>query len=70
MRWKEDKVRASYKSLEVLRKKNPKVPQKPNYPEVEVSTRPPNLQVRRATAPTGAIFHQRRRQKQMEKETT
>ncbi|MFS7950832.1 hypothetical protein Hanom_Chr07g00587841 [Helianthus anomalus] len=68
MRWKEDKVRASYKVLEVLRKKNPKVPQKTNYPEAEVSKRPPKLQVRRATAPTGAILYQRRRQKQMEKE--
>ncbi|MFS7963769.1 hypothetical protein Hanom_Chr08g00742241 [Helianthus anomalus] len=43
MRWREDKVRATYKRLEELRKKNPKVPQKPDYPEAEVSTRPPKL---------------------------
>ena len=37
MRWKEDKVRATYKSLEKLRKTDPTAPQKPDYPKAEVS---------------------------------
>ncbi|MFS7987016.1 hypothetical protein Hanom_Chr11g01017041 [Helianthus anomalus] len=35
-RWSEDKVIASYKKLEELRKKNRNVPQKHDYPEVVV----------------------------------
>ncbi|XP_022031398.1 spindle assembly checkpoint component MAD1-like [Helianthus annuus] len=39
-RWKEENVMASYKKLEELRKKNPNVPQKPDYPEAVVPARP------------------------------
>ncbi|MFS8024246.1 hypothetical protein Hanom_Chr16g01460971 [Helianthus anomalus] len=68
-RWREDKVRANYKKLVDLRKKNPDVPQKPDYPEAEVSTRPPKLHVRKSTATPVAILYQRRRQKQIDAET-
>ena len=68
-RWKEDMVRSTYKRLEELRKKDPKVPQKPDYPEAAVSKRPSKLQNRRATAPTGSSIYKRRRQNQLGSET-
>ncbi|MFS7946948.1 hypothetical protein Hanom_Chr06g00542321 [Helianthus anomalus] len=68
-RWKEEKVTASYQRLEELRKKNPNVPQKPIYPEAEVSARPQKLQVRKFIVPPAAILYQRRKQKQMDAET-
>jgi len=69
MRWREDRVRATYKRLEELRKKDPKVPQKPDYSKAVVSTRPPKLQVKRATAPAGAAIYKRRDQNQLDTET-
>ncbi|MFS7919214.1 hypothetical protein Hanom_Chr03g00210141 [Helianthus anomalus] len=69
VRWKEDMVRSTYKRLEELRKKDPKIPQKPDYPEAEVSKRPSKLQIRRTTAPTGAAIYKRRSQKQLDAET-
>ncbi|MFS7973183.1 hypothetical protein Hanom_Chr09g00853621 [Helianthus anomalus] len=68
-RWKEDVVRSTYKRLEELRKKDPSIPQKPDYPEAEVSKRPSKLQIRRTTAPTGAAIYKRRSQKQLDTET-
>ncbi|MFS7995871.1 hypothetical protein Hanom_Chr12g01123151 [Helianthus anomalus] len=68
-RWKEDVVRTTYKRLEELRKKDPNVPQKPDYPEAEVSKRPSKLQIRRATAPTGTTIYKRRIHKQLKGET-
>ena len=68
-RWKEDKVFASYKRLEELRKKNPNIPQKPDYPEAVVSAEPQKQQFRRSTAPPAAILYQRKNQKQMDKIT-
>ncbi|XP_022004168.1 DNA-binding protein HU homolog [Helianthus annuus] len=69
MRWREDKVRATYKSLEKLRKTDPSAPQKPDYPEAEVLKRPLKLQIRRANAPAGAAIFKRRQQKQLGAET-
>ncbi|MFS7953596.1 hypothetical protein Hanom_Chr07g00620591 [Helianthus anomalus] len=68
-RWKEDMVRSTYKRLEELRKKDPKIPQKPDYPEAEVSKRPSKLQIRRTTAPTGAAIFKRRSRKQLDAES-
>ncbi|KAJ0580928.1 hypothetical protein HanRHA438_Chr04g0174121 [Helianthus annuus] len=68
-KWEEDRVRATYKRLEELRKKDPKVPQKPDYSKAEVSTRPPKLQVKRTTAPAGAAIYKRRNQNQLGAET-
>ncbi|MFS8016625.1 hypothetical protein Hanom_Chr15g01370761 [Helianthus anomalus] len=68
-RWKEDMVRSTYKRLEELRKKDPTIPQKPDYPEAEVSKRPPKLQIRRTTAPTGATIYKRRSRKQLDAES-
>ena len=68
-RWKEDKVFASYKRLEELRKKNPNIPQKPDYPEAVVSAEPQKQQFRRSTVPPAAILYQRRNQNEMDKIT-
>ncbi|KAJ0433265.1 hypothetical protein HanIR_Chr17g0868341 [Helianthus annuus] len=68
-RWKEDKVFASYKKLEELRKKNRNLPQKPVYPEAVVPAKQQKLQIRRSTAPPAAILYQTRKQKQMDAET-
>ncbi|XP_022007445.1 uncharacterized protein LOC110906651 [Helianthus annuus] len=68
-RWSEDKVIANYKKLEELRKKNPNVPQKPDYPEAVVPAKPQKLQIRRSTTSPAAILYQRRKQKQMDVET-
>ncbi|MFS7942741.1 hypothetical protein Hanom_Chr06g00491961 [Helianthus anomalus] len=64
-----DVVRSTYKRLEELRKRDPKIPQKPDYPEAEASKRPSKLQIRRTTAPTGAAIYKRRSQKQLDEET-
>ncbi|MFS8024553.1 hypothetical protein Hanom_Chr16g01464601 [Helianthus anomalus] len=64
-RWKEDMVRSTYKRLEELRKKDPKIPQKLVYPEAEVSKRPSKLQIRRTTAPTSAAIYKRRSRKKL-----
>ncbi|MFS7963378.1 hypothetical protein Hanom_Chr08g00737371 [Helianthus anomalus] len=69
-KWGEDRVRATYKRLEELRKKDPSVPQKPDYNKAEVSKRPPKLQAKRTSAPTGAAIYKRRSQKQLDAETT
>ncbi|KAJ0752098.1 hypothetical protein HanPI659440_Chr09g0320431 [Helianthus annuus] len=68
-RWKEDKVFASYKRLEELRKKNLDIPQKPDYPEAVVSAEPQKQQFRRSTAPPAAILYQRRNQNEIDKIT-
>ncbi|KAJ0434557.1 hypothetical protein HanIR_Chr17g0883021 [Helianthus annuus] len=68
-RWKEDLVRSTYKRLEELRKKDPKIPQKPDYPEAAVSKGPSKLQIRRSTAPAGTAFYKRRSQSQLGAET-
>ncbi|KAJ0916301.1 hypothetical protein HanPSC8_Chr06g0260061 [Helianthus annuus] len=68
-RWKEDLVRSTYKRLEELRKKDPKIPQKPDYPEAAVSKGPSKVQIRRATAPAGTAIYKRRTQSQFGAET-
>ncbi|MFS7945515.1 hypothetical protein Hanom_Chr06g00525241 [Helianthus anomalus] len=67
-RWKEERVFASYKKLEELRKKNPDIPQKPVYPETVVAPKQ-TLQIKSSVstaAPTVVVFHQRKKQKQMD----
>ena len=64
-KWGEARVRATYKRLEELRKKDPTAPQKPDYSKAEVSKRPPKLQAKRTTAPTGAAIYKRRSQNQL-----
>ncbi|MFS7947750.1 hypothetical protein Hanom_Chr06g00551911 [Helianthus anomalus] len=60
-RWKENKVITSYKKLEELRKKNPDIPQKPDYLETVVAPKQ-TLQIKSA-AGTTAVFEQRKKQK-------
>ena len=68
-KWGEARVRATYKRLEELRKKDPTAPQKPDYSKAEVSKRPPKLQAKRTTAPTGAAIYKKRSQNQLGAET-
>ncbi|KAJ0927106.1 hypothetical protein HanRHA438_Chr04g0178901 [Helianthus annuus] len=68
-RWKEDLVRSTYKRLEELRKKDPKIPQKPDYPEAAVSKGPSKLQIRRSIALAGNVVYKRRTQSQLGAET-
>ncbi|KAJ0493154.1 hypothetical protein HanIR_Chr12g0582921 [Helianthus annuus] len=63
-KWGEARVRATYKRLEELRKKDPTAPQKPDYSKAEVSKRPPKLQIKRNTAPAGAAIYKRRSKNQ------
>ncbi|KAJ0464703.1 hypothetical protein HanHA300_Chr14g0530271 [Helianthus annuus] len=68
-KWGEARVRATYKRLEELRKKEPTTPQKPDSSKAEVSKRPPKLQAKRTAAPTGAAVYKRRSQNQFGAET-
>ncbi|KAJ0870250.1 hypothetical protein HanRHA438_Chr11g0498261 [Helianthus annuus] len=68
-RWTEEKVLATYKRLEELRKRDPTAPKKPDYPETVVPVKQQKLPIRRPTAPHATILYQRRKQKQMDELT-
>ena len=58
--WKDDKVHESYKKLEELRKKDPSVPQKPDYPATVVTYKRQPLITKKRTAPTAADYLSRK----------
>ena len=64
-KWGEARVRATYKRLEELRKKDPTAPQKPDYSKAEVSKGLSKLHPKRTTAPAGTTIYKRRRQSQL-----
>ncbi len=68
-KWGEARVRATNKSLEELRKKDPKAPQKPDYSKAEVSKGSSKPHLKRTTTLAGTAIYKSRRQSQLGSET-
>ncbi|XP_022040480.1 uncharacterized protein LOC110943030 [Helianthus annuus] len=68
-RWREEKVLATYKNLEELRKRDSTAPKKPNFPEAVVPVKQQKLPIRGPTAPHASILYQRRKEKQIDELT-
>ncbi|XP_022004270.1 uncharacterized protein LOC110901798 [Helianthus annuus] len=68
-RWREEKVFATYKKLEELRKRDPTAPKMLDYPEAVVPVKQQKLPIRRPTAPHARILYQISKEKQMDELT-